>query len=267
MKNVSKKDNNDEAIKRRIKDHWDDDSKRYQETHEISADVVHLGPNCPTEEDMHILGDVRGKSIIEMGCGGGQCSIALVKRGATCTGVDFSGRQLDYARTLAKKSLEAGQLKRIQFIQSDLEHMDAVPDNAYDIGFSAFCFDWIQDFKKLFAGIRCKLKADGFLVFSIGHPFSKCLDDQWDGQLPPKLKYAYFKREEWENDLQGRAIRYRLPTLGDLVGYLADAGFQVDKLLEPEPVDDKAWNFCKDYPPEVGRYVPTTLIIKATIKK
>ncbi len=247
-------------------DHWDEDFKRYQDAHQISADVVHYGPHCPTEDDLHLLGDVRGKHIIELGCGGGQCSIALVKRGATCTGVDFSRQQLDYARALAEKNLDAAQQRQIHFIQSDLECMDSVPDGSYDIGFSAFCFDWIQDFSKLFAGIRRKLKPSGFLVFSMGHPFSKCLDDEWDGQLPPKLKYPYFQREEWEDDPQGRAIRYRLPTIGDLFSIVSDAGFQVDKLLEPEPVDDKAWNFCDDYPPEVGRYVPVTLIIKAIMK-
>ncbi|MBN2153764.1 MAG: methyltransferase domain-containing protein [Candidatus Lokiarchaeota archaeon] len=260
----------DEIIKHRMMEHWDDDYKRYQEKHKISENLVHYGPNCPTEDDLHLLGDVRGKHIAEFGCGGGQCSIALVKRGATCTGIDFSRKQLEFAQGLAEKSLDAEQRGRIQFIWSDLERMDAVPDSAFDIGFSAFCFDWIQDFPRLFAGIRRKLKISGFLVFSLGHPFYKCLDEQWDGQLPPKLKNPYFQREDWEEDEQGRAIRYKIPTLGDLFSFLADAGFQVERLLEPEPINSKgsveAWDFSDDYPPEVARYVPVTLIIKASVK-
>ncbi len=39
-----------------------------------------------------------GRDVLEFGCGGAQWSISLAKRGARCTGLDNSQRQLDHAR-------------------------------------------------------------------------------------------------------------------------------------------------------------------------
>ncbi|GAH11994.1 unnamed protein product, partial [marine sediment metagenome] len=86
--------------KKNIREHWNMDALKYQKREKISTDHVHYGPNCPYEKDLNLLGDVQGKKIVELGCGGGQCSIALTKRGAICTGIDLSDEQIKYAKNL-----------------------------------------------------------------------------------------------------------------------------------------------------------------------
>lgn len=46
---------------------------------------------------MDILGDVRGKSILDVGCGSGIYSVYLARRGAMVTGLDFSSSMLSLA--------------------------------------------------------------------------------------------------------------------------------------------------------------------------
>ncbi len=45
-----------------------------------------------------------GKNVLEIGCGGAQCGIAMAKQGAKVTGVDISEEQLKFAKVLAEKN-------------------------------------------------------------------------------------------------------------------------------------------------------------------
>jgi ubiquinone/menaquinone biosynthesis C-methylase UbiE len=52
------------------------------------------------ESELHVLGDVREKDVLELGCGAAQWSIALHALGARVTGLDNSSVQLEHARAL-----------------------------------------------------------------------------------------------------------------------------------------------------------------------
>ncbi len=82
---------------------WNRTSAAYQAQHQLSTDAAQYGPWAPDEKTLRLLGDVRSKRIMELGCGGGQCSIAFAKQGALVTGLDLSDDQLSYARQLARR--------------------------------------------------------------------------------------------------------------------------------------------------------------------
>ena len=69
----------------------------------LRPSVAHYGPDIPTEAELRLLGDLKGKKVLELGCGGAQCSIAFAKQGATAIGVDFSAAQLAFARQLCER--------------------------------------------------------------------------------------------------------------------------------------------------------------------
>jgi len=50
------------------------------------------------EDEIHALGEVAGKDVLELGCGAAQWSIELAGRGARPVGLDLSERQLEHAR-------------------------------------------------------------------------------------------------------------------------------------------------------------------------
>ncbi len=86
-----------------IKKWWNDVSKGYQRDSQIHTKSAHYGPYAPDEDALKLIGTVKGKKILEIGCGGGQCSIAFAKKKALCTGIDISEKQLEFAEKLAKK--------------------------------------------------------------------------------------------------------------------------------------------------------------------
>ncbi len=52
----------------------------------------------PLEYAFHLIGNVRGKTVLDYGCGNGENSLPLVKRGARVIGLDVSGDLLSLAR-------------------------------------------------------------------------------------------------------------------------------------------------------------------------
>ncbi len=72
---------------------WESASKDYQEECKIPIDI-HYGPGSPNEKHFKLLGKIKGKKILEIGCGGAQCGIAMAKKEAKVTGIDISEEQL-----------------------------------------------------------------------------------------------------------------------------------------------------------------------------
>ncbi len=90
-----------------------------------SADTVH-----PLEYAFHLLGDVRGKTILEYGCGDGVNTICLANRGARIVALDLSPELLDIARRRAK----ANGVRDVEFVAGSA-HNVPLPDNSVDVVF------------------------------------------------------------------------------------------------------------------------------------
>jgi len=94
----------EESARNRL--HWDQKSDEYQAAHgdQLGRHQLAWGVWSISEDQLHVLGDVRAKDVLELGCGGAQWSIALEKRGARCVGLDNSARQLEHARRNADRA-------------------------------------------------------------------------------------------------------------------------------------------------------------------
>jgi 2-polyprenyl-3-methyl-5-hydroxy-6-metoxy-1,4-benzoquinol methylase len=84
-------------------------------------------------------GDVGGKTVLDIGCGGGRYSIEFAKRGAAqVVGLDFAPNMV----TLAQKyAAEHGVLNRCHFIIGDFMQVDF--DQRFDICIAIGVFDYV----------------------------------------------------------------------------------------------------------------------------
>jgi predicted RNA methylase len=90
---------------------------------------------------MRKSGDVRGKTIADVGCGSGRFVAELAKRGASrLVGIDVAPNMLDLARKLVKQE---GVADRCEFVHTDVLNWtrDDVFDETIAIGF----WDYIAD--------------------------------------------------------------------------------------------------------------------------
>ncbi len=116
---------------RRNRAHWDSAAEEYQARHGdfIGRPEPRWGIWQIPESELEILGEVAGKDVLELGCGGAQWSVLLAARGARVVGLDNSERQLEHARRLMAK---AG-------VEFPLVHASAesvpLPDESFDVVF------------------------------------------------------------------------------------------------------------------------------------
>ncbi|HEX7168813.1 MAG TPA: class I SAM-dependent methyltransferase [Acidimicrobiales bacterium] len=232
---------------------WDRHSSGYQAGAQLPTDVAVYGPDIPTEADLRLLGNLSGKRVLELGCGGAQCSIAFAKQGAIAIGVDYSGEQLAYARRLCDR-----EGVRVELHHGDLADLAFVRGESIDLVFSAFAFGYVEDLNRVFRQVHRVLKQNAPLVFSLPHPAYTMIDDTADEPL--LVRRSYFDRSPVDFDWNGIRFTHFHHTLSDLFMGLMRSGYRLDTVLEPEPVASGPRSM---FWAETFRYVPRTLIVRA----
>src|SRR3954451_22658218 len=232
---------------------WDRHSSAYQEGARLPTDVAHYGPDIGTEADFRLLGDLKGKRVLELGCGGAQCSIAFAKQGATAIGIDYSSEQLAFARRLCDR-----EAVKVELRQGDLADLAFLRGESVDLVFSAYAFGYVEDLNRVFRQVHRVLKSHAPLVFSLPHPAYDMIDDDADPAL--LVRRSYFDHSPIDYEFNGITFTDYHHTFSDLYMGLYRAGYRVDLMLEPEPQDDgprsQFWR-------PAFRYVPRTLIVRA----
>lgn len=241
---------------------WNAISAAYQASHVIPTDRLVYGIRCPTEDELGLLGDVRGRRVLVLGCGGGQDAIVLARRGAHVAGIDLSDEQIRFARELAQKE---GLV--VPFVQGNVEELPHVDSGSQDVVVSSHALNYVEHADRCFAEVFRVLKPGGIFVLSVQHPMNACLSDR----PPYGLEKGYWEVQrdwDWEYQEAGLKERFRswYRTVADWFALLQEAGFQVERLLEPPPPSeppteaDLSWG---DAQVEKASVVPNTLIFKA----
>ena len=211
---------------------WDDYAADYHVEHgsflgvESSAGAFIWCPEKLDEDDVHLLGDVAGKTILEIGCGSAPCTRWLRSRGARAVGLDISAAMMRYGHAVDPA---------VPLVQASAERLP-FRDGAFDIACSAFGgIPFVADS----AGAMCEafriLKPGGRLVFSVNHPMRWIFPDN-PGPEGLVAEYSYFNRTPYvERDANGSAVyieHHR--TIGDRVRDIVAAGFRLVDIIEPE---------------------------------
>lgn len=76
---------------------WDDDADDYQAAHHADISDPAWGAYRIPESELYVLGDLSGLSVLELGCGGAQASLAFAGAAARSAGLDLSIAQLRHA--------------------------------------------------------------------------------------------------------------------------------------------------------------------------
>jgi len=232
---------------------WDRHAAAYQAAAQLPTNTAHYGPDIPTESALRLLGDLKGKRVLELGCGGAQCSIAFARQGATAIGVDFSAQQLAFARRLCER-----EDVRVELRQGDLADLAFLRADSIDVVFSANAFGYVDDLNRVFRQVHRVLKVSAPLVFSLPHPSYSMIDDT--GDEPLRVRRSYFDPAPIEQRLGGVAFTQYHHTMADIYMGLARSSYKVDMMLEPPPIShgqrSPAWR-------DAFLFVPRTLIVRA----
>jgi SAM-dependent methyltransferase len=227
----------------------------------LPATTVRYSLLVPTEAQLNLLGDVRGKRVLDLGCGGGHNCVALSKAGAHCTGVDLSDVQIGYAHQFAEQEAAAAT-----FVRADMA--DFLADRStgeFDLVLSTGALPYVEALEDILWGVHRVLQSNGLFVLSVDHPMRTVTRVQ-DGQVVFCSSYFARGRESWnwESGQAGEPVLFHSfhRTVSDYTNGLIEAGFHIERMLEPEPVAEES-----DMSPEEMNHlamVPATLIYVAS---
>ena len=188
---------------------------------------------------LQLLGNVKGKKILDAGCGEGYLSRLLAKQGAFVTGIDFSEEMLAIAQERTNPALG------IRYVHDNCEKMDYFDIESFDIIVSNMVLQDLSDHKAALQSMRRVLVDRGLLIFSIPHPCFSTPNCGWvRGNKGKKLYWKvdrYFEECAFEQDWppntdEGLLLFHR--TLSTYLTTLLNVGFELLDVVEPKPSEE-----------------------------
>jgi malonyl-CoA O-methyltransferase len=197
-----------------------DDRPGYQtvgvvEGYDRWASTYDRGPNplVMLEEPvtLALIGDVRGRRILDLGCGTGRYCALLASRGAAVIGLDPSSAMLEQAR---RKLTEACCFELRQGTLADT----SFPDEHFHLVVSALTLGHLPELEPTLREAVRVLEVGGSLVISdihpywpvSGHDYTEFFDES--GQEYRIPQYAHLVEEHWQ---LFRRLGLRLEELGE----------------------------------------------------
>jgi SAM-dependent methyltransferase len=211
---------------------WDADADHYQAEHgEFLGEMDFVW--CPErlrEQEARLLGDVRGRRVLEVGCGAAMCARWVRSQGGYPVGLDLSAGMLRHAVAAAARTGVA-----VPLVQADAQRLPFA-DASFDLACTAFgAVPFVADSAAVMREVARVLRPGGRWVFSTSHPIRWIFADD-PGPDGLVAQNPYFDRTPYvEVDGTGAAsyVEHHR-TLGDRVREIVAAGLLLTDLIEPE---------------------------------
>lgn len=199
---------------------------------------VVLTPTKPVPQDW--FGDIKGKRILGLACGGGQQGPILAAAGADVTVIDNSPRQLDQDRSVAERDgldiqLELG-------VMTDLSRF---ADESFDLVFNPASNLFVPDIRPVWKEAYRVLKPGGALLSGVCNPFLYLFDwseQEATGKMTVTYPIPYSDEKHLPAEELEKRIESKQPfefghTLEDQIGGQLSAGFILTGFYEDSAAD------------------------------
>lgn len=168
-----------------------------------------------------LAGDVHGRRVLDAGCGPGLYAEQLVDGGAEVVALDTSRAMVDLARR------RLGD--RATVVQGDLNRPLVFAGAEFDLVVCALVIHHVDDRTATLRELHRVLRPGGAVVLSTQHPTA-----DW---LRKGGSYFDVAREVdvWERYGRSYEVPFWREPLTSLCAAVADAGFLIERLVEPSP--------------------------------
>jgi SAM-dependent methyltransferase len=222
------------------------------------------GPLAATEDELHLIQNLDGRKVLELGCGSGHTLSYLWenKNASELWGLDFSEEQIRFTQEL----LEGKNIPAKLFFAS-MDENPGIPEDYFDLVVSIYSLGWTPDLPKTLALVNSYLKPGGVFVFSWEHPVYQCLT--YEANIG---KYVFENSYMDEGPAlnpswRGVEIVINNRKLSTYLNAIVQSGLTIEQIIESEP--NKALAREQDFDPSKWYSIPraqlisTTFIVKA----
>lgn len=183
-----------------------------------------------------LLPHLRGRSVLDLGCGYGWfCRWARRHGAARVVGIDVSEKMLARARATTDDPA-------ITYLREDLERL-TLPAASFALAYSSLALHYIEHLDALLAEVHRSLAPGGSLVFSVEHPiFMARSEPNWvlnaaGRKTWPVDRYLEEGPRAGEWLMTGVVKQHR--TVATYVNMLLRAGFTLSRIEEWGPSDEQ----------------------------
>ena len=222
-----------------VREAWDLAADGYAQGQASGRDYYRYEFFGPAHADL--CGDVRGRRLLDVGCGSGYFTREMAARGAQATGVDISPRMI----ALANEQETAAPLGIVYHAldAADLSH--AFAPRSFDIATSCLALQDMPQPLNVFRSVHAMLQRGGRFVASIEHPCTNPPFRAWERDAHGRKRWLcidrYFERGPreytWTRWPGAFTTMANHAPLEDWFGWILEAGFQIRTVREPRPQD------------------------------
>jgi|TARA_Y100000310_G_scaffold327089_1_gene392913 SAM-dependent methyltransferase len=207
---------------------------------------------------LSFLGNVKGKKILDFGCGTGIYAKLLTKKGAKVKGFDISPKMIKIAKEENPNlDLIVGSGYKIPFKEK------------FDVVIAPLVLHYLKDWNKVFKQVRKVLNKNGIFIFSTGNPVAECREKITIKGKKLKILSNYFKEglkeEIWKfEDVKPIKVKFYHNTYETIMNTIIKNDFEIMGYKDAYPLKHSKKYFPKDY--ESATKIPIFTIWKIKLK-
>ncbi len=180
------------------------------------------------KEYLSLLGEVSGKTVLDMGCGLGFDAQLLVEQGATGIGVDISTKSVEFCRKR--------ELSNWRFTVADSEEVKF--KEKFDILISSMELMYHPEPAVALSHYGRFITSSGQLLLVINNPYLVAFKNGLDYQIPSSYSHSF-------THIKGDIVKYHYP-LESILKILCTQGLKLIYLKEIYCEDKDSRNFAVD---------------------
>ncbi|WP_022921849.1 class I SAM-dependent methyltransferase [Ornithinimicrobium pekingense] len=214
---------------------WDAEADDYYAEHGRFLGDASLvwGPEGWTEEDLGLLGDLRGLDVLEVGAGAAQGGRWCASRGARVVATDVSAGMLGVARRI-DAGTPTGPHPPPAYVQCDGARLPFAAASFDRVVTAHGVLAFVPDLVGALTEWARVLRPGGRCVFSLPHPVRWAFPDV-PGDEGLRVTHSYFDRRPYVEETDEGVVTYseHHRTVGDLVRAVTAADLRLVDLVEP----------------------------------
>jgi len=196
---------------------------------------------------LEMLGEVRGRRILDLGCGEGGYARELARRGAQVTAIDGSPRLIE----IAQQRTQNARLPVLHICANASALSESgIEPASFDVVLAAMSLMDVEDYPGAIREVHRTLRPGGELMMSITHPCFSAPLSEWARAEKHELRHfmvdRYFERMAWESKIAahfGKSVLRRHRPVEDFMIPPIACGFELRDFREPLPTEDELKNW------------------------